>query len=54
MKSSVTLAIFQVPNGHTWLVIIILDSVDREHFHNSESLLESTAYGLVTSNVSPE
>lgn len=32
--SSVTLAIFHMPNRHLWLVATALDSMDREHFHD--------------------
>lgn len=30
-------ATFQMLDSHIWLVAIILDSTDREHFHISES-----------------
>ena len=34
LSSSVSLATFQVPNSHRWLVATILDSTDREHLYH--------------------
>lgn len=45
-KSSSALATFQVPSSHLWLLTVVLDCSDKEHFHHFQKIqLDSAGIG---------